>query len=197
MPRVKQRTTELRSALLDAASARLEAGDAALTARSVAAAAGTSTAALYELFGDKSGLLRSLFYDAFRRLELVLGGVAHTDDSRADLLAVLGTARRFGLEHPLLFELMFSRPFAEFRPTPDDERAGTGTHAAVMRFVDAAIDAGVIAGDRVDLAQVLIATNRGLIASELAGILASSACGAQRRWQLAIDALLDGLAVRR
>jgi AcrR family transcriptional regulator len=196
MPRATQRTSELRSTLLDAASMRLEAGDTALTARSVAAAAGTSTAALYELFGDKSGLLRSLFYDAFRRLEVVLGGVARGDNSRTDLLAVLGSARRFALDHPRLFELMFSRPFAEFRPTPEDERAGSGTFRTVMRFVDAAIDAGVIAGDRVDLAQVLIATNRGLIASELAGILASSPSAAERRWQLAIHALLDGLAPR-
>jgi AcrR family transcriptional regulator len=43
-------------------------GVAGFTTRRLAAAASTSTPAVYELFGDKAGLLRELFYEGFRQL---------------------------------------------------------------------------------------------------------------------------------
>jgi AcrR family transcriptional regulator len=43
-------------------------GPAAVTARRVDTAAGTSTAAVYELFGNKTGLVRSIFSEGFDRL---------------------------------------------------------------------------------------------------------------------------------
>lgn len=192
MARPKQRTGELGDHLLATALGLLDAGDDSLRARVVADAAGTSTAALYELYGDKEGLLRALFSAGFRRLAAALHDVASTTDARRDLVAVLAAARRFGLDHPLLFELMFARPFAEFRPTAQDQRAARDTYRTVMAVVDRAIADGVLAGDRVDLAQVLVATNRGLVATELAGILGSSRRTTDRRWRLAIGAVIDG-----
>jgi len=57
MPRTKQRTPELRErALAIAVELLAEEGAGGLTTRSLAARAGTSASALYELFGDKSGV---------------------------------------------------------------------------------------------------------------------------------------------
>ena len=57
MPRAKLRTPELRNRVLQVAVAMLAAdGAGAFTARRVAEQAGTSTPAVYELFGDKAGL---------------------------------------------------------------------------------------------------------------------------------------------
>lgn len=192
MPRRKQRTADLGQSIRATATELLEGG-VNLTARSVAAAANTSTAALYELFGDKSGLLRAVFFDGFATLERILDSVVDTGEARTDLVAALAATRRFALDHPMLFELMFSRPFAEFRPGPDELVAATGIRRAVMRRVDHAIEAGLLVGNRTDMAQALIAANRGLIASELAGILGSSAATTKRRWHLTIDAVIDGL----
>ena len=52
-----------------------EGGAGGLTARSVAARAETSAPALYELFGDKSGVVRELYFEGFRMLgdELACG----------------------------------------------------------------------------------------------------------------------------
>jgi AcrR family transcriptional regulator len=191
--RPKQRTDNLSGQLLESALALLEAGDASLTARSVAAAANTSTAALYELFGDKAGLLRSLFFEGFRRLHDQMAALDVTDDPRKDLVSVLAATRAFGLQQPMLFELMFARPFAEFRPSTEDHSAAKGIYRIVMSRVDRALEEGEVSGNRVDIAQVLVATNRGLITAELAGLLASSPNAAQRRWHLAISALIDGL----
>ncbi len=89
MPRTKQRTPELRDKVLAAAVDLLaEEGAAGLTARSLAARAETSAPALYELFGDKSGVVRELYFEGFRRLFSELSALAETEDPVADLWAL-------------------------------------------------------------------------------------------------------------
>ncbi len=74
MPRTKQRTPELRAHVLAIAVDLLTTqGAAGFTARSIAREAETSTPAVYELFGDKSGLVREVFFEGFRRLRRHLG----------------------------------------------------------------------------------------------------------------------------
>jgi hypothetical protein len=116
-----------------------------------------------------------------------------TADSESDLVATLAATRRFALDRPMLFELMFSRPFAEFRPGADDRAAAAAVYRTVMSQVDRCRATGVLAGDRIDIAQVLIAANRGLIAAELAGILGSTPVSSERRWELGVRALVAGL----
>ena len=171
----------------------VETEGVSLTARSVAAAANTSPAALYELFGDKAGLLRAVFFEGFRQLAEVVESVPITPDPEADLVGTFAATREFALGRPMLFELMFARPFGEFRPSPDDQTAAVVVYRTMMSKVDRCLAGGVLAGDRIDVAQVLIATNRGLIAAELAGILASTPAASGRRWALGIRAVMAGL----
>src|SRR5438270_7888523 len=118
MPRTKLRTAELREELLRCAVAVLEGeGPIALRARRVASAANTSTGALYELFGDKTGLVRAIFYEGFRMLADRLEHLPATQDARGDVVALLEGSRTFAIEHPVLFEVMYARPFGEFEPT--------------------------------------------------------------------------------
>jgi AcrR family transcriptional regulator len=193
MPRPKLRTPALTDAVLRTTLDLVETEGASLTARSVAAAADTSPAALYELFGDKAGLLRAVFFEGFGLLAHVVESVATTPDPEADVFATLAATRRFSLDRPMLFDLMFSRPFAEFRPSSDDHAAATAVYRTVMSRVDRCITSGVLAGDGIDIAQVLIATNRGLIAAELAGILGSTPESSERRWFLGVQAVFAGL----
>ena len=197
MPRRKLRTPDLREGLLREAVAVLEEeGPIALRARRVASAAGTSTGALYELFGDKTGLVRAIFYEGFRMLAERLDAATRTDDPRADLVALLRVSRTFALDHPMLFEVMYARPFGEFDPTPDDLRVGRGLYDLVVQQVKRwLVDAGAEI-DPIDGAHTLIALNRGLIATELAGLLGTSGASRERRWELALEAQLDGLAQR-
>jgi AcrR family transcriptional regulator len=198
MARAKVRTGALRDLIVDHALLLLEeGGPPAVRARGVASAAGTSTAAVYELFGDKAGLVRSVFFEGFRLLERRLRAVPETSDARADLVETLAEARRFALDRPMLFEVMYARPFAEFEPSADDLRAGVGLYRLVVGRVQAwgaSAGATPIADDPRDAAHAVVATNRGLVATELAGLAGTSSRSVERRWRLTIDALLDGLA---
>jgi AcrR family transcriptional regulator len=96
VPRPKLRTPELRERVLEAALATLtERGVAGLTARQVAKDADTSVPAVYELFGDKAGIVREIFFTGFRRLGADLDAVAETTDARADLVASITAFRTF------------------------------------------------------------------------------------------------------
>src|SRR6185503_20121864 len=111
MPRAKQRTPELRDHVLQVAVAMLaDEGIAGFTARRVAQAAETSTPAVYELFGDKAGLVRDVFFEGFRLLGRRLDRTELSDDPRADLVRVIKVFRVFVRENPVLADVMFSRP---------------------------------------------------------------------------------------
>jgi len=191
VPRAKQRTPELRERLLRVAVATLdEHGVGGFTTRGVAAGAGTSVPAVYELFGDKSGLVREVFYEGFRRLRARFAELPPTGDPRADLSAALRAFRDFARDSPALAEVMFCRPFAEFEPGPDELAAGASTRAHLVDGVHRAVRAGLLDGDPVDLAHVLLALAQGLAAQERAGWSGTTPESRDRRWDLAVAAVL-------
>ncbi|HEV7762130.1 MAG TPA: TetR/AcrR family transcriptional regulator [Acidimicrobiales bacterium] len=195
MPRAKQRTPELRDRVLQVAVAMLaEQGVAGFTTRRVASGADTSIPAVYELFGDKAGLVREVFFEGFRQLRARFDRLAPAGDPREDLVRVLDAFRRFVHRNPVLAEVMFSRPFADFDPGPDELAAGGSFREVVVERVQRGIDAGVLAGDATDIAHVLVALVQGLAAQETAGWLGTSEASIDRRWALALTATLDGLA---
>ncbi len=172
-------------------------GVAGFTTRRVAAGAGTSTPAVYELFGDKAGLVREVFFEGFRLLRRYLDEVPATGDPRSDLIALAGAYRRFARENPILLDVMFSRPFADFDPAPAEAQAGRAVRELVVGHVQRAIDAGVLAGDATDNAHVLLAITLGLADAENASRLGTSRASVDRRWALGIESALDGLARHR
>lgn len=195
MPRPKQRTPELRERVLAVAIDLLAAeGAAALTARAVARAAQTSTPAVYELFGDKGGLVRAVFFEGFRRLHERLDAIPATDDPRADLVAMAAAYRAFVVEQRVLGEVMLSRPFSDFAPGPAELKASGSVRTLIVARVRRCVEAGVIAGDATDVAHVLVALVQGLAAAENARRLGTSPAAVDRRWELAVEGLLDGLA---
>jgi AcrR family transcriptional regulator len=195
VPRAKQRTPELLDRVLQVALAALAAeGTRGFTTRRVAAQASTSTPAVYELFGDKAGLVREMFFEGFRLLRQRFDERAESGDPRRDLVEAAGAFRGFVRDFPVLGQLMFARPFADFDPGPAEREAGRSTREFVVTRVRRCIDAGVIGGDETDVAHVLLALCQGLSTQEAAGWLGTSPASMDRRWDLAIHALLSGLA---
>lgn len=193
MPRAKLRTPALEAEILEVALAVLAAeGPEGFTTRKVAAAAGTSTAAVYELYGDRAGLLRRIFFEGFRRLAAAFAELEATDDPRADVAASLAAYRQFSRDEPVLAELMFQRPFTDFAPGPEDLAAGSVTYTHIMDRVRRCHAAGLVRADPVDAAHVLLALAQGLARQEAAGWIGSPA-SADRRWALAANAVFDGL----
>ena len=198
MPRAKQRTPELRDRVLQVAVEILaDGGVAGFTPRKVAQEAATSTPAVYELFGDKAGLVREIFLEGFRRLRRSFDPLVETDDPRADLVRVIAALRMFVRENRELAEVMFSRPFADFDPGPTGRDAGSAVRTFVVGRVRRCIDSGVLAGDATDVAHVLVSLTQGLAGTESAGWLGTSRASVERRWDLAVRAVLDGLAPAR
>jgi AcrR family transcriptional regulator len=198
VPRAKQRTPELRERVLQVALDTLaREGVAGFTTRSVAHGAATSPPAVYELFGDKAGLVREVFFEGFRLLGRRLEQLEPSADPRADLVAMIGAVRAFVRERPVLTEVMFSRPFADFDPGPSDLEAGSTVRGLVIRRVKRCVDEGVLAGDETDIAHALLALTLGLAAAETASRLGTSKASVDRRWRLAVQAMLDGFGPAR
>ena len=194
MPRPKTRTPELREHVVRTAVALIASdGVDRFTTRRVAAGASTSTPAVYELFGDRGGLVREVFFEGFRILGRELRGIAPTDRPRADLVEMIAAFRRFHVEHAGMARVMFARPFPDFDPSGDEAAAGRAVREHVVARVRRAIDAGDIAGDATDIAHVLLALAQGMASVEVAGWLGTSAASVERRWALAVDAVLEGL----
>ena len=97
---------------LVAAAERLvaEGGPDALSLRAVAQEAGTTTRAVYSLFGSKEGLVAALAQRAYELLHAAAGAIPETDDAVADLVETgVQGFRRFVKGHPALFRIAFQR----------------------------------------------------------------------------------------
>jgi AcrR family transcriptional regulator len=194
VPRAKQRTRELRDRVLNVAVEMLSSGGlAGFTTRKVAQEASTSTPAVYELFGDKAGLVREVFFEGFRQLGERFGALEESRDVRADVFDLADAFRAFVRDNPVLAELMFSRPFADFDPGPAELEAGSRVRELIVGRVRRCIDAGLFAGDETDIAHILLSLVQGLAAAEITGRLGRSRASRDRRWALAVRAVLDGL----
>ena len=193
MPKLKQRTPELRERLLAAALQILASeGVAALTARRLAREAGTSPPAVYELFGDKAGVVRALFFAGFAQLGDALGRPDPHADPLEDLVALAQRYRRFIVEHPALATVMFSRPFASFDPAPEETAAGAAVRERIVGAVRRALAAGRLHGDPTDVAHACVALVHGLAAAEAARRLGGAPAAVERRWDVAVRGLLRG-----
>ena len=195
MPRAKQRTPELRDRVLDVAVDALgEHGVSGFTTRRVAGLAGTSVPAVYELFDDKAGLIRQVFFEGFRLLGRELATVPATDDPLTDVAALALAFRRFCVQRPALAQVMFTRPFASFDPGPGDVAAGTAVRELITGRIKRCIDAGLIVGSPTDIGHVLLALVQGLAVQEAGGGLGHSAASVNRRWEIGVKTLLRGFS---
>lgn len=195
MPRVKQRTPELRDKVLTVALTALnEHGISGFTTRRVAELAGTSVPAVYELFEDKAGLVRQVFFEGFRLLGRELATVSATDDPLADVQGLAPVFRRFCLNRPTLAQVMFTRPFADFDPGPEELAAGASVREIFVGRIQRCVDAGLLVGDPVDIAHVLLALVQGLAVQEGGRWLGTSRASMNRRWTIGVNTLLKGFA---
>ncbi len=169
MARPKVHDDVLRHTLLDRAAARVfDKGPDALSLRRLAADANTSTTAVYSLFGNKAGLLDSLYQEAVRRFATRLSTVQASDDPVADIVALGVAYRDYALSEPHLYAIMFAH--REKEEDGDSEAAGT------IEPLKDAVRRAQAAGQLVDVPAELIAlacwgVAHGLVSIELADIV--------------------------
>ncbi|WP_026556725.1 TetR/AcrR family transcriptional regulator [Arthrobacter sp. 35W] len=117
MARPKIHDAGLRLHLLELAAATVHAhGVESLSLRQLAADAGTSTSAVYTLFGGREQLLEAVVLEGFASFTAAQNAVAGGFDgdlapagrTAAELAALGREYRNWALAHPVLFSLMFS-----------------------------------------------------------------------------------------
>jgi len=200
MGRPRRHNEETRAALLAAAEQIVaDGGPAALSVRAVADAAGTTTRAVYSLFGSKDGLLvEALAHDAFVFLYAEIDKLEETDDPAADLIAVgIPVFRRLVLEHPALYRIAFQRVVPGLDASPElvatRQKAWTQLIAKVERLDEAGLLGAKLPADA---AVEFIAMLEGLGNAELRGAVLRllPEGNEEETWRNALETLVRGFA---
>ena len=181
----------VRARLCDAA-ARLyvDEGEAGLSMRRLAAEVGCSAMAPYRYFADKEQLLAAVRAAAFNRLADTLEGVARDNRHRA---AEIGEAYvRFAFENPAAYRMMFDLDQPDTAQHPELTAASARAREAMAGYVRELVEAGVLAGDPVELGYVFWASIHGLIVLQLAGRIPAE-IGFERLRRTALGAMMRGL----
>jgi AcrR family transcriptional regulator len=191
VPAVKTHTAELRATLIDEAGRLLQAeGASAVTLRRLAQAAGTSTAAVYTLFGDKAGLLEQMYVEGFQRLGRTVAAVPVTDSPLNDLFAMGQSYRRAALRGRHLYELMFGRPVPGFTPSGAARAFAERTFQPLVDAVSRCVEAGDFdPGTKAEEAAYhLWALAHGLVTLEIHRVLPLANSEFGRRYAAAVAA---------
>ena len=201
MGRPREHDDETRVALRVAAE-RLVAsgGPGAFSVRAVAEEAGTTTRAVYTLFGSGDGLLvDALAQEAFEFLADGIDGLVETDDPATDLVDVgVLVFRRLVTEHPALYRIAFQRIVRNLRPGPELTAARERAFRALLGKVERLGDAGGLGGKPVREAAVEFnAMMEGLGNAELrGGVFRNLPEGDEERaWRTALRSLVHGFRV--
>jgi AcrR family transcriptional regulator len=171
-----------------------EDGPDSLSMRRVADETGTTVRAIYSLFGSKEELLRALYREGHRALVRSVDRVRLSDDPAADLLNVtIHGYRRFALEHPNLYRLLFERLVPEFVVTPADFDHARASFRQIYDQIDRCIRAGLIVDRSAGSATYQwFATVHGLTSLELQGVFEPRSRGVVV-WKRTLGSLLVGL----
>jgi AcrR family transcriptional regulator len=168
-----------------------EGGLEALSVRGVAAEAGTTTRAVYSLFGSRDGLIVALGARAYDLLRTAIEQLPATADPQADLVEAGLIFRRFALEHPSLFSIGIQRilPNSELWP---QFRASASDALAVLSRRLVHLQQGDLLGQRTvrDATIQFHSLCEGLAAVELRGTFPPG--DGERIWREALIALIAG-----
>src|SRR5947209_11014986 len=158
-------------------------GPDGLQTRKIASAAGTSTMAVYTYFGGMPGLIAAVAEEGLRQFDAAMT-MPSTTDPVADLMATGIAYRRFAIEFPHMYRLMFGSTSAHGINAPAHNvltltLAEINDHypsfAHVVRGVHRSMQAGRIGGSHADDASVVAtaaqfwAAIHGFVMLELAG----------------------------
>lgn len=191
-PRKHDHRTAL--ALLDAAEALIGGqGLDALSVRAVAEHAGTTTRAIYSIFGSKTGLITALGARAFDLLGASVAALPLTHDAALDLIdAGLLGYRKLVCEHPVLVLLGIQQPPTEPAQRKQVQDAARLAWTTLQERVSRLEQQGQLhTMDVPTAATAFHALCEGLGALEIRGLLPNDR--AEQQWRASLRALIAGL----
>jgi AcrR family transcriptional regulator len=175
-----------------------EYGPEGVSVRALADAVGTTTRAVYSLFGSRDGLLvDAMGVRAYEFLMERMHEQALTDDPVDDLVEMGVIAfRRFVVEHPVLFRIAFQRVLPDFQPGPELVAARDSGLRLLTQRVGRLQEAGLLGDVPLNDAVVAFqATCEGLGNLELRGAIMRllPAGREEEAWRSSLHAVVQGL----
>lgn len=197
MGRPRQHDEQTRASLVTAAEQLVaDGGPDALSVRTVAIHAGTTTRAVYSLFGSKQGLLTALAEQAYEQLHATVAALPETDDPVADLLAAgVHGFRPFVRAHPSLFRIAFQRVVPGLRPDAELTAARERALAPLITRIQRVHEAGLLGSTPIREAAIQFHTMcEGLANAELRGAILRilPEDDEERAWRDGLSSLVRG-----
>src|SRR5690625_612632 len=174
-------------------------GQRALSLRGLAADVGTSTAAVYTLFGGKKGLLAAVYRDAFGRLAARMSEVDSSDDPIDDIIWLGLAYRQAAVDDPAGYQVVFGGGMGPDDVTKQDADAAGHTFDTVLDAVRRAVAAGQspTTPEPAAIATALWGNVHGLVSLELIRTLPPSAVDPGTVFEAAVRACVSGWKLRR
>ncbi|NRQ33825.1 TetR/AcrR family transcriptional regulator [Nonomuraea sp. NN258] len=193
MGRPREHDEQTRRTLLAVAGDLLAAeGSGGVSVRRVSQEAGTTTRAVYSLFGDREGLLRALYQQAAETMRRHHEAVPENADPLVEITALTLAYRAAALEEPNLYGLFMSGAVPGFRPAGDDALLARRSLARVVEAVQRFAETGKLPGrEPRAVGRQLWALVHGLATLELQGHL-GPAEQAEAHWRDAVLATVTG-----
>jgi AcrR family transcriptional regulator len=199
MGRPREHNEATREALRSAAERLFDKhGAEGVSVRALADAVGTTTRAVYSLFGSRDGLLVDAM--GVRAYELLNSGMddhAETDDPADDLVEMgVSVFRRLVVDHPTLFRITFQRVLADFQPGPELLAVRESSLGKLTKKVGRLQEAGLLGSMPLSDAVVAFqATCEGLGNFELRGAIMRllPAEHADEAWRGVLSVMIRGL----
>jgi AcrR family transcriptional regulator len=194
-PRVhdaRTRTDLIRAALVLVA----KSGQESVSVRALAAKLGTTTRAIYSVFGSKDGVFDALLRESFHALTRAVDAVPLTDDPMHDLVrAGVDGFRRYALTHPNLFRFVFEGPPLRMA-RPENQGVAMECLNRLRHRVERCAAAGLLPAGSIDTVTTSFhALCQGLASVERTGCLPLPAGNEPEAvWELALRALVDGFS---
>ncbi|WP_308162982.1 TetR/AcrR family transcriptional regulator [Nocardia alni] len=203
--RTRRTAAEMRNDLIEAGIRLLEeVGPEALQARRVAAEVGASTMTVYTHFDGMPGLLWAIAGESFVRFGAALGSVPPTEDPVADFLAMGVAYRRYALDNPQRYRLMFgltalrAESVLDVTAEPEDSDPATAAYDQLVTAVQRMIDAGRIRADPArQVAARIWGLIHGVVLLELTGNLGEQGQAVTAVLGPATHDLLVGMGTKR
>ncbi|HJC59972.1 MAG TPA: TetR/AcrR family transcriptional regulator [Candidatus Dietzia intestinigallinarum] len=187
----------LRQGILEEALSRLrDGGPENLGLRPLASSQGTSTTAIYTMFGGKAGLLAAVAHEADRQLAEELRGSLRHDSVEGDMRSLCRAYRLWALDNHGLYGLVVGEPVRSPRPDVAAREADGGPRwrEPLLEVVDALVDEGVFrAADVHEIATAIWASLHGVVSLELS--VWRSSPSAEQYFETQLAAILRSWAV--
>jgi AcrR family transcriptional regulator len=179
--------------ILDVATRLLAShGPEGVTVRRVAEGAGTTTRAIYSLFGDKRGLLQALHHEAAELMTFTHRQVEAREDLIAEMVELGLAYRRAALANPHTFRLLMGDA-PNFRPDPADVSLGRRAFGRVIETMNRLEAADRLGGREAERAGTQVwALVHGLVGLEFLGLLRSHG-DLEVFWSEAVETMMRGL----